>query len=125
MSWKARTVVTSALLLCACGASSPRTSRQVQPAAAQIVRPARPVWCPTNRSTLRQSEPNSRAAHSFDARTLLGDRAGQAAALVQRAGCLWRVIARDGRHFALTADIRLDRVDVSVDHGLVTSVGVY
>jgi hypothetical protein len=38
---------------------------------------------------------------------------------------LWRVIERDGRPFALTADAKPDRIDVAISHGTVTSVGVY
>jgi hypothetical protein len=35
------------------------------------------------------------------------------------------VIERDGRHFALTADARPNRIDVTISRGTVTSVGVY
>ena len=44
---------------------------------------------------------------------------------VRQAGCLVRVVARDGRHFALTADYRGNRVNLTIERGEVTSVGVY
>lgn len=49
----------------------------------------------------------------------------QAAVEIRRSGCLVRVIARDGRHFPLRGDFRANRVNLTVDRGLVSSVGVY
>jgi hypothetical protein len=93
--------------------------------ATNVDRPTAAVWCPTSKIAPRQSGPNSPASHSFDARTLLGQSEGSAALTARKVSCLWRVIERDGRPFALTADAKPDRIDVAISHGTVTSVGVY
>lgn len=120
-------VLGSGLLLCACGtASKPAESaHSVPPVAVKVTHPAQPVWCPTGRSSLRQSAPNSPVHRSFDTRSLLGESEDQAEAMARRFHCSWRVIERDGHRFALTADLRLNRVNVTITRGRVTSVGVY
>jgi hypothetical protein len=112
-------VVAIALLLAGCGSHS-GTVRHVS-----VTRPGAPIWCPTARSSLRQSAPNARSPRSFDTRTLLGLGDARAAAEAQRQGCTWRVISRDGHNYILTADLRLDRVDAALERGIVVSVGVY
>jgi hypothetical protein len=49
----------------------------------------------------------------------------QAESTIRESGCSARIIARDGRGFALTADFMADRVNLRIERGLVTSVGVY
>lgn len=90
-------------------------------------RPDSPVWCPTSSGPREtgQSKPNARVPGSFDARVLLGMKEAAATAKVRASGCLIRVIARDGRYFAITADFRTNRVNVAIEGGLVTSIGVY
>jgi hypothetical protein len=72
-----------------------------------------------------QSQPNHPAGGSFDTRILLGMGEAPASAKVRREGCVVRVIARDGQGFPVTADYRRNRVNLTIEHGHVTSVGVY
>jgi hypothetical protein len=44
---------------------------------------------------------------------------------IRESGCSARLIERDGRRFALTTDFRANRVNLRIERGLVTSVGVY
>lgn len=92
-----------------------------------ITPPDGPVWCPTSSRPpqSRQSKPNTPADGSFDTRILLRMTEEQAIAKVRDAGCLLRVIGRDGHGFALRADFRANRVNVTIEQGRVTSVGVY
>lgn len=92
---------------------------------AKIVRPGRPVWCPTSLISPAQSEPNTPAPHSFDTRAILGMTETEAAAAVRRRGCDWRVVVRNGRALTVTSDARPQRVDASITNGIVTAVGVY
>jgi hypothetical protein len=92
-----------------------------------VIRPPRPVWCPTSsRATdARENTPNSRRLGSFDARVLLGLTQSQATAIAVHEGCTVRVIANNGHHFLLTADFGRDRIDLVVKHGVITDVGVF
>jgi hypothetical protein len=38
---------------------------------------------------------------------------------------LWRVVIRDGHGLTVTADFVANRVDATINHGIVTGVGVY
>jgi YD repeat-containing protein len=104
-----------------CGGSAAHhsTSRQVK-----IVRPGRPVWCPTGKISPARSEPNTPAPHSFDARAILAMTETDAPAAVRRRGCKWRVVARDGRDLTITRDANGQRVDATVANGIVTAIGV-
>lgn len=110
------------VFLSGCGGHTTTHSARSEVKAA---RPALPIWCPTRRIAPAQSEPNARAARSFDTRTLLGEPEARAAAAARREGCSWRVVARDGRSLVVTADAVTDRVDATVNQGIVTAVGVY
>jgi hypothetical protein len=44
---------------------------------------------------------------------------------VSRLGCSWRVVIRDGHGLTVTADFVANRVDATINHGIVTGVGVY
>ncbi len=92
-----------------------------------MIRPPRPVWCPTSsRATnARENTPNSRRLGSFDTRVLLGLTQSRAIAVALQEGCAVRVIAHNGHHFALTDDFRTYRVDLVLRHGVITQVGVY
>lgn len=85
------------------------------------------MWCPTSTGPgdAKQNQPNAPGGQSFDTRQLLGLAEGQAAATAKRQGCLIRVIERDSRKFPLRADFRANRVNVVIEGGAVTSVGVY
>ncbi len=91
-----------------------------------LIRPIRPVWCPTRHLTsgIEQSQPNARTAGSFDTRELLGEPEKTAASRAGHSGCSLRVISRDRHRYILTADARLNRVDVDIDRGLMATVGV-
>jgi hypothetical protein len=36
-------------------------------------------------------------------------------------GCVWRVVERNGHQYVITMDLRLNRVDLTIDHGMVTA----
>jgi hypothetical protein len=108
------------LALAGCGGHGRKTSLD-----AGIIAPSRPVWCPASRISAGQSQPNSPTRASFDARKLLGEPAAQARARAAHLGCRWRVIEQDGQRFGLLDDASTRRVDVTVDFGVVTTVGVY
>ena len=101
--------------LTACGGSTPKPKLAFEP---------QPVWCPSALSAFASNKPGTtrRMRGSFDARALLGKREAAARQISTRHGCGLRVINAGG---ALTADWTLRRVDVRVEHGVVTSVQVY
>jgi hypothetical protein len=55
----------------------------------------------------------------------LGESKTAATAQVTQHGCSIWVISQDGHHFTVTADASTSRVDVTINEGVVTSVGVY
>jgi hypothetical protein len=59
------------------------------------------------------------------AEVLVGFDEEAAEACVDDAGLAWRVVARDGEHFAVTEDYRPERVNVVIDKSVVmeTSAG--
>jgi hypothetical protein len=67
------------------------------------------------------SASNRRVAGSFDTRVLLGHSEASAAVAARKHGCSVRVVNQGG---VLTADGRPDRIDVDVNHGIVTATGV-
>ena len=58
------------------------------------------------------------------AATLLGKPRGQAKAAAQQAGYEWRVVSVDGESLAVTDDYRPQRIDASIQDGVVTAVSV-
>ena len=80
----------------------------------RIERPSRAVFCPST----------GPATDHFDARLLLGASVGKARAQASSHGCFLRVAERDGKHYALTADFRVNRLDIKLRHGLVVSVSL-
>ena len=88
-----------------------------------VVRPARPVWCPTvfHAQTSRMSASNTRLTGSFDTRQLLGQSEASAVMAARKHGCSLRVVNQGG---ALTTDGRPDRIDVDINHRIVTATGV-
>lgn len=110
--------------------SSGGQSTHPSPSVIKVARPTQPIWCPT-----RSISPLARNAHttgSFDARTLLGLPESKAAAETHHLGCSWRVVLRvghsrdgHGHRIIVTADFRRDRVDATINHGIVTAVEVY
>lgn len=88
-----------------------------------VIRPTRPVWCPTifHAQTSGMSSPNKRLTGSFDTRVLLGHAATDAAGPARRHGCSLRVVNQGG---VLTADGRPNRIDIDVNHGIITATGV-
>ena len=67
------------------------------------------------------SASNRRVTGSFDTRVLLGHSEGSAVVAGRTHECSVRVVNQRG---VLTADGRPDRIDVDVNHGIVTATGV-
>jgi hypothetical protein len=96
----------AATALAGCGGSSPKV---------HVVRPAKPVWCPAEvKMRGRVVRPRGR----FDARRILGLSLADAAKLADANGCDVRSTTL-GKGEALTMDLRIDRVDVVVEHDTV------
>ena len=104
-----------ALSLTACGSQSLKI--------VTVTRPTRPVWCPTifHAQTSGMSSPNKQVTGSFDTRALLGQTEAHAAVAAHKHACSLRVVNQGG---ALTADGRPDRIDIDVNHGIITATGV-
>ena len=60
--------------------------------------------------------------HQFDAEQLVGMLLSSAEALADRFGCLVRVVGLDGEWQIVTDDYRTDRVNVWVEHDVVTRI---
>jgi hypothetical protein len=75
-----------------------------------VERSARAVWCP-------RDVPTSQA---FDARKVLGLREARAAEVTREAGCKLAVVREDDERFGITAVSDPRRLQVEVDHGIVT-----
>ena len=58
------------------------------------------------------------------AEQIIGLRERVGRRVVAGAGLRFRVVRRDGVHLAITMDRRVDRVDVHVEHGVVTDARV-
>jgi hypothetical protein len=106
-------VVASAMSIAGCGGHT-----SIAPPTVAVKRAAHPVWCPT------ASVRNVPTPSSFDARLLLGRAESHAAGEASKRGCSSRVVMRDGRGLAVTADVSLRRIDFAVDRGIVTGVSV-
>jgi hypothetical protein len=78
----------------------------------RISTPHTPLWCPIG------------DMNNFDARKLLGMPESDAAMTAARHGCRSRVVKVDGRPMAFTAEVRPDRVDLTVEHDIVTAVRI-
>ncbi|HET8672651.1 MAG TPA: hypothetical protein VFL87_03385 [Thermoleophilaceae bacterium] len=99
-------VAAGAVTLAGCGSAA-----QEKP---KPTRPAQAVFCPGESSS----------ADRFNALDLIGISENAARAVAAQHGCVVRVAERDGVHYALTADFRVDRVDIRVRHGRVFGVWV-
>ncbi len=91
-----------------------------------VQRPRRPATCPAHRLR-RPVHPPRRPAHRgmFDARRLLGMPVAAASRLADRFRCTIRVTEQDGYSpYDLTADLRLNRVDVVTESDVVVRVGI-
>jgi hypothetical protein len=88
-----------------------------------VTRPTEAVWCPTvyHAQTIGLSHPNQRVAGSFDTRLLLGRTKAAATSVAHPHGCLLRVVSQGG---LLTADGRPNRIDVDINDGIVSAIGV-
>jgi hypothetical protein len=93
-------VALAAVLLAACGEKNRSDLPTVQKA----------TWCPVG------------PRNSFDARQLLGKPEAQGRAGVEAGGCTMRVVSRDGVGLAVRQDWRPDRINVTIDDGVITSV---
>ena len=56
---------------------------------------------------------------------LLGLTVRKASHRAHEHGCLLRVAKRNGHGLIITSDARTDRVNVAIDHGIVTATGVW
>lgn len=66
------------------------------------------------------SASNRRVRGSFDTRVLLGHSEGSAGVAARKHGCSVRVV---NQRAVLTTDGRPDRIDIDVNHGIVTATG--
>ena len=55
---------------------------------------------------------------------LIGLKQSEAEAMIRASGLRIRVVSRDGKHFILKTDYRLDRVNLTVVGGVVTKAMV-
>lgn len=86
----------------------------------RVRRPARPMRCPSDRFRRHPS-----GTPRLDVRRLLGARMGDARILAGRFGCEVRVTRQDGYSpYGLSADLRLDRIDVETWSDVVVRVGI-
>ncbi|MFZ0091887.1 MAG: hypothetical protein WAL63_20460 [Solirubrobacteraceae bacterium] len=83
-----------------------------------------PIWCPSH-GIHPASGRTVREAASFDVRSLLDQREITARRIAAEHGCSLRVLNPEGRRAILTTDARPNRVDVRIEHGVVTLVQVY
>jgi len=83
-----------------------------RPPLLEIARPSEPVWCPPNRG------------EGFDVRRVLGLTESDAAMAIASHGCTTRVVVVDGRHLRVTSDLVRNRVDLRLNHDMVTAVGI-
>jgi hypothetical protein len=112
---------TPAVLLLAfagCGGQHKQTSNHGV-ISAHIIRPAAPIWCPINVPGNARLQRNR-----FDARALLRRSQDQAQATAARHGCTSRVVRIDGHQLVVTADYNTRRVDLTIQHGIITAVNV-
>ena len=114
---RARLAIVVGLLVSLAGCAGHQT--QTMARTAHFVRPAKPIWCPINVPGNRKLQRGR-----FDARALLGLSRNQAEAKAARHQCESRVVKIDGRGLILTADYDTRRVDLTLQHNVVTGVGV-
>jgi hypothetical protein len=98
------------LALAGCGSSS---SHSTKAPPVRISRPGAPVWCPRTGTV---------PPGSFDVRRVLGLPESDAAMSIARHGCKSRVVARDGQSLAVTADFVPNRIDLTIQHDIVTAI---
>lgn len=82
--------------------------------AADVTRPADPVYCP--------SAVDDMAAGTFDARDVLGQSLGDAERTAKDHDCMVRVVAEDGEDLPQTMDLRIERINVEVRDGVVVAL---
>lgn len=57
----------------------------------------------------------------LNARDLVGLLEKRAEAIAVQHGCVWRIVEHNGHPYIITSDLRLNRVDLTIDHGVVTA----
>ena len=123
MRRQAAPIALLAALLASCGEDAP-----VEPAPPPAVQQrTKAVWCPKQRyEQVRRSDGRydvELVPHgTFDARELLGRRQRDADRLAKRNKCTLRVVVRDGERQMVTQDLRVNRVNVTVERGYVTAL---
>ena len=120
----------AAVLLAALAALTPACGEE-EPAV-PAPRPAvqerkKPVWCPKQRfEQVRRDDGRfdvKRVPHgTFDARDMLGLPQDDASKLAEDNGCELRVVKRDGEELIVNLDLRVNRVNVTVDRGYITAI---
>ncbi|MEV4419172.1 hypothetical protein AB0L40_04255 [Patulibacter sp. NPDC049589] len=112
--WKQRltkvAVVGAMVLVCGCGDDAPEVVVATMPAK------AKPYPRIANAPGV---SPGARVSR-FDARRIIGMRVDPARRLAARYDCTLRVVEGEGAAKAFTADLNLRRIDVRVEHGVVT-----
>ncbi len=104
--------------LAGCGGQQTQTSTSGA-VPMHIVRPARPIWCPKSVPGNSQLQRDR-----FDARALLGLPSNQAEAKAAQHHCRSRVVEINGHGLIVTSDYDTRRVDLTLEHSIVTAVDV-
>jgi len=85
--------------------------------------PAPPVITPMNNDDLDWFEETAVIVDDY-AQQLVGFDETAAQGCVEDAGLSWRVIARDGEYFAVTADYSPQRVNTVIKKSVVTEISI-
>lgn len=112
------TLLAVCLAVAGCGART-ASMRTNESGSVRIVRPAKPVWCPEKLPSDARMQ-----AERFDARALLGLMRNRAGAKAAQHGCSSRVVKIDGRALIITSDLDTRRVDLTLEHHVVTAVDI-
>lgn len=87
--------------------------------AADVTRPADPVYCPSEDGGAARA---AGAPDAFDARDVLGRSLADAESAAKDHDCVVRVVIEDGEENPQTMDLRTDRVNVEVRDGVVVAL---
>jgi hypothetical protein len=85
--------------------------------------PTPPAISPMTNENLDWFEETAVIVNDY-AQQLVGFDEKAAETCVENAGLVWRVIARDGEYFAVTADYSPQRINAAIDRSVVTEISV-
>lgn len=87
--------------------------------AADVNRPANPVYCPSEDGGTARA---AGVSDAFDARDVLGRSFADAESTAKDHDCTVRIVVEDGEEQPQTMDLRPDRVNVEVRDGVVVAL---